>query len=181
MTHAAASPRFVGALCALTLSIGVLAACTPAPEPTPTATALFASDEEAFAAAEETYRAYTEALNEVDTSKPQTFEAVYKYTTGDFQNRDRKNFSTLHAERFAMTGDSQLVRFEGLKFDNESTITAEICVDVSKTDVINQDGVSMVPDDRPDVSGAIVKFELDDDEVRIARADRLEPDTCVAG
>ena len=63
----------LGALLMLTL-----AGCTtPEPtDPTPTPTSAFASEEEAFAAAEATYRAYVDALNEVDLSDPETFEPV---------------------------------------------------------------------------------------------------------
>ncbi len=52
---------------------------------------MFASEEEAFAAAEETYRAYVDALNQVDLSDPETFEAVYAWTTGDANADERKD------------------------------------------------------------------------------------------
>ena len=75
------SRRFV-ALAALTLVTGLLAGCVGDPGPVET-TPGFASEEEAFAAAEETYRAYVDALNQVDLSDPETFEPVFAWTTGE--------------------------------------------------------------------------------------------------
>src|SRR5688500_5990965 len=69
-----ASRRSV-ALAAPALVTGLLAGCAGDPEPAET-THGFASEEEAFAAAEETYRAYVDALNQVDLSDPETFEPV---------------------------------------------------------------------------------------------------------
>ena len=53
----------------------------------------FATEEEAFAAAEETYREYVDALNQVDLSDPETFEAVYAWTTGDANAKERERSS----------------------------------------------------------------------------------------
>ncbi len=75
----------------------------PDPEPTP----LFSSEEEAFAAAEETYRAYVDALNQVDLSDPETFEEVYAWTTGELNASDRKGLSD-HADGGIVGGDSNV-------------------------------------------------------------------------
>lgn len=73
----------VGAVLAVVLVSG----CTPTPEPTPTPTG-FANEEEAFRAAEETYRAYVDALNEVDLADPATFEPLFVWTTGEWPAPD---------------------------------------------------------------------------------------------
>ncbi len=69
---------------ALVLAAVTLSACAPTPTPSPTPTAAFASEEEAFAAAEEVYRAYIAASNDVDFQDPSTFEPLADYTTGDY-------------------------------------------------------------------------------------------------
>ena len=62
----------------------LLAGCAPTPPgPSPEPSVVFMTDDEAFAAAEATYRAYVDALNQVDLSDPDTFEAVYAWTTGE--------------------------------------------------------------------------------------------------
>ena len=73
---------------ALAIVLGMATGCQPEPEPSPTGP-VFATEEEAFAAAEETYRAYVDALNQVDLSDPETFEAVYAWTTGDANAGER--------------------------------------------------------------------------------------------
>ena len=77
---------------ALALVLGMATGCQPEPEPSPTGP-VFANEEEAFAAAEETYRAYVDALNQVDLSDPETFEAVYAWTTGDANASERKTLT----------------------------------------------------------------------------------------
>ncbi|HOQ22628.1 MAG TPA: hypothetical protein PLN62_09415, partial [Microbacterium sp.] len=68
--------RTFPAVGAALLALALVTGCAPEPAPTPTPTG-FASDDEAFAAAEATYRAYVDALNAVDLSDPATFEPVY--------------------------------------------------------------------------------------------------------
>ncbi|MFV0372584.1 MAG: hypothetical protein ACK5KK_00615, partial [Microbacterium sp.] len=63
MRHARGLP-VIGATAVL---LTLLTACVPEPEPTPTPTPTgFANSTEAFAAAEQTYHDYIDALNAVD-------------------------------------------------------------------------------------------------------------------
>lgn len=133
---------------ALLLSIGTVTACSPEPTPTPTPTG-FASEEEAFAAAEETYRAYVAALNEVDLSDPATFEPVYGLSTGDLNDLDRKGFSELHAAGNRVSGATEVVSVEPLEA-NGTTITLDVCIDVSAVVVTDSNGNSLVDENRPD-------------------------------
>lgn len=169
MTVAAASPRIIGAVCALALTAGALAACTPTPEPSPTPTALFSSDEEAFAAAEETYRAYLEALNEVEVSDTKSFEEVFSWSSGSALAALRESLSQLHAEKFVMTGDTTL-QSAFLVTANASTgsVTLQICADVSETDLRNSSGESVVPTDRSDVQALRVGFARADTATGLA-------------
>jgi hypothetical protein len=157
----------------------MLAACTPEPEPTPTKTALFTSDEEAFAAAEETYRAYTDALNKVDTSDTQTFEPVFALTTGDFESGDRKNLSIMHAEDYVMSGATAIHDFKGISAtDDFAQVVGSVCVDVSKTDIRDASDRSVVSPDRPDKYAAIVTFIAEDGVLLISHADSDEERRC---
>ena len=89
--------RVVAATLALALVVGLATGCQPEPSPSPSGPA-FANEEAAFAAAEETYRAYVDALNQVDLSDPETFEAVYAWTTGD-ANAERAEDAQSNARR----------------------------------------------------------------------------------
>lgn len=161
MTHAASSVRALGALSAGLLSLGMLAACTPAsePEPEPTETALFASDEEAFRAAEETYEAYTAALNEVDTSNPDTFEPAFQWTAGAASTALRESLTELHAEEVALVGDTVIATSTPVSADlAEGVVSIHVCADVSDTDVLDAAGKSLVPDGRAPIQSMLVEL-----------------------
>ncbi|MDQ0615900.1 hypothetical protein QF046_003541 [Microbacterium sp. W4I4] len=147
MTFATSSLRAVGALSAGLLALGMLAACTPEPEPKPTKTALFASDEEAFAAAEETYGAYTDALNSTDISDASTFEPVYSWNTGTALASEKEALTLYHAEELTRTGDSTFDSFEPLTASNVEVVV-QLCIDVSAVDLLRSDGSSALPEGR---------------------------------
>ncbi|GAA1958573.1 hypothetical protein GCM10009816_20030 [Microbacterium aquimaris] len=149
----------------LTRSLGVLivtaalAGCAPTPEPTPTPTG-FASEEEAFAAAEETYRAYVDALNDVDLSDPETFEPVYALTTGEANAGARETFSEYHANGWQVNGTTiATVIVELPKGEAFATkLDLAICLDVSDVDVVDPTGDSVVGSDRPPVQAMTVSM-----------------------
>ncbi|MCP2637808.1 hypothetical protein K0817_014735 [Microbacterium sp. HD4P20] len=127
-----------------------LTGCTvPQPEPTPTAP--FTSEEEAFAAAEETYRAYVDALNEVDLSDPETFEEVYAWTTGEANASERKSLSEMHADGWAVSGETRTRAIFGEELGEDGGVRILVCSDVSAVVVTDAAGTSMVAADRPDV------------------------------
>jgi hypothetical protein len=142
--------RVTARLAPTILAIGLLAAaltaCDATPDPVETPP-VFASEEEAFAAAEETYRAYVDALNNVDLSDPATFEDVYVWTTGDANANERENLTRMHADGWAVSGATRVAWFEGREVAGEE-IVAFACADVSSIDVRNERGESMVAADR---------------------------------
>ncbi|GAA1671989.1 hypothetical protein [Microbacterium lacus] len=161
--------RSAAVVVALAVTLGATA-CQPEPTPTPTGPA-FASEDEAFAAAEETYRAYVDALNQVDLSDPETFEAVYAWTTGEANAGARKSFSEMHAEGWTVSGVSAFDGFTPSAFSPStptSIVTAEVCLDVSNVDVTDASGQSVVPESRKDRQPAIVTFAAADSATSLA-------------
>jgi len=135
-----------------------LAGCTQ-PEPAdPTPTPAFSSDEEAFAAAEKTYRAYVDALNQVDLSDPETFEAVFDLTTGEANSDFRKSFSALHADGMTVSGDTSAPTVEplGEASGELGTIQLAVCLDVSGVEVTDSSGTSAVDPNRVDVQSLLI-------------------------
>ncbi|WP_460773953.1 hypothetical protein [Microbacterium sp. GXF7504] len=130
---------------------------SPSPEPSPTASG-FADEAEAFAAAEETYRAYVDALNRVDLSDPETFEDVYAWTTGELNASDRKSFSAWHAEGYSLRGEAIVQQIEPLKYEFPEVLL-HACYDVSGIDVVDAGGESLVSPDRPGVQSLLVSLE----------------------
>lgn len=157
-------------LTALTLT-AALASCAPsaAPTPTPSETG-FASEAEAFAAAEETYRAYVDALNDVDLSDPATFEPVYALTTGELNEQDRQTFSELHADGTRVSGSTRILDVTYVSVDPSAVVVAA-CTDVSEVQVFDADGKSLVSEDRPDFQGRTVTLRLGQDGLRLSRLD----------
>jgi hypothetical protein len=148
--------RAAAAAVGIVLSVA-LAGCTTPEPPEPTPAPLFASEEEAFAAAEKTYRAYVDALNQVDLSDPATFEPVYALTTGDANASDRKSLSEFHADNVTVTGASEVKLLEPIQYSDKSgEVELAACVDVSTVDLLDADGRSMVDPNRPDMQTTTV-------------------------
>lgn len=134
------------------VALALTTACTPdaAPTPSPSPTG-FASEEEAFAAAEETYRAYVDALNQVDLSDPETFEPVFALTTGSLLEQEKKQLSQFHAEGARVSGDSALTLIVLRSWDRlTGAVVVAACVDVTQVQVVDAEGNSLVSADRPD-------------------------------
>ncbi len=141
------------------LLIGMLSACTPEAKPTPepTKTAAFATDEEAFAAAEETYRAYVDALNASDLRRPESFDPVYVLLTGSALDAERESVSKYQAAELSRTGESTFDQFTPLEAEDD-TVTANLCIDVSAVQLSYPDGSSALPPDRVTRDGRKVTF-----------------------
>jgi len=133
----------VAAIAAVILLVG----CTPEPEPTPSPTG-FASEAEAFAAAEETYRAYVDAGNQVDLTDPSTFEALFAWSTGELNELDRRAYSEYHAEQATMSGDATIIRAEPQMRNEGGVVNLNVCLDVSEVFFFNADGSPRTNPDR---------------------------------
>lgn len=144
------------ALCAL-IGAALLVGCAPQTSSTPTPTPHFTSEQQAYAAAEQTYRNYIDALNKVDLSDPATFEDVYKWGTGKALSGDKKNLTGLHSEGAVLSGES-IVQLAAPATIDAATHDVDIfvCLNVSAIDVRNAEGKSLVDKDRPDVQTTTV-------------------------
>lgn len=166
----APAPTITTILVACLAAFSLSACAPPAPEPSPTPTG-FASEEEAFAAAEETYRAYVDALNDVDLADPETFEPVYALLSGDANDQERKTLSGYHAEGWQVEGSSRVVELARLSWDASTGIaTLGSCVDVSAVEVLDESGDSVVDSERRDIQSVLITLEapLDAEKFKIS-------------
>lgn len=158
----------IARLAAVTLTLALVGClttgCQPEPDPSPSGP-VFATEEEAFAAAEETYRAYVDALNQVDLSDPETFEAVYAWTTGDANAQARQTFSQMHADRLVVSGESRptIVMPRELGGRGLGAVEVAVCLDVSAVQLVDSGGQSAVDAGRPDVQSMLVSMISSDD------------------
>ncbi|GAA1987758.1 hypothetical protein [Microbacterium pumilum] len=149
--------RLAAVAAALALATGWLTGCSGPADPAAT-TPLFSSEDEAFAAAEATYRAYVDALNAVDLSDPETFEDVYAWTTGDANAGARESFSQMHADEWVVSGVSEptVVEPRLAGGTGESEVQLAICLDVSGVSLVGPDGDSVIDPSRPDVQSMLI-------------------------
>lgn len=123
-----------------------LAGCTPDPAPQPTPTPLFASEAEAFTAAEQVYRDYVEAANARRTG---TSAEPESFLVGNALEDDISSQRLLEERKVHVTGNNVLTEFRGTAFDSRtSSVEAGVCLDVSASRVISQDGADITPADR---------------------------------
>ncbi|WP_309066311.1 hypothetical protein [Microbacterium sp.] len=173
--------RLLTAAAAGAVTLSLLAACTPQPEPTPTKTALFETEEEAFAAAEKTYREYIKALDSVSFSDPGSFEPALAYTTGEVRSTDKEFLSEMHANGYSQTGKTAVVWFRGTKYAaDDALIQAEACLDQADLDIKDASGSSVVPADRPDQYVLALQFEVSEDSVLLANSTPREGESCAS-
>lgn len=138
----------------LALAMAVLTACAPAGEPSgveapDSIRTPFSNEEEAFRAAEATYRAYVDALNQVNLADPATFEHVYEWLTGEALVDESSSLSAMSAERLVVTGHSSVAGFFNDRFDD--VIRSVACLDVSQVRLVDAQGRSQVDTARRDV------------------------------
>lgn len=176
MTFAISTVRAVGVLSTGLLALGMLAACTPAPEPTPTKTALFSSDEEAFQAAEETYRAYNAAENAYRRSGS---EDPQDYLIGSALEGYIDGQRALEEAGLTLEGDVAVATFEG---DPSSVkqhgkrIMATVCLDISNTTTHSTSEFEIT--DRPPVIAQQVEMTWVDGSYLISKELDAENELC---
>jgi hypothetical protein len=163
----------------VTISMSHLPGCAPAPEPTPAPTAAFASEDEAFAAAEEVYRAYFDALSARVSghSEPDPQEFLTSFALESDIDTQR----SLHELGLSASGEAKMMSFRGTEARvNEPNAEVEgiVCIDVSKFRVVDEGGIDVTPSDRGDVVAQLVEFTGDGDQLLIAHEDSADEETC---
>ncbi|MGV8883809.1 MAG: hypothetical protein ACOH19_16800 [Rhodoglobus sp.] len=139
----------IAAALAITLSgcFGDTPSYTPAAEPT--AAPLFASDEEALAAAEEAYRAYYEVSDQILNDGGNEPERLLKVATQQVVEFESESFTAFRESGYRSAGATVVdsVRFQAydaLATYPEAIVTIYACIDVSETDVLDKSGTSVV-------------------------------------
>jgi hypothetical protein len=138
---------------ALALTSALVVGCSPAPEPTPTPTAAFASEEEAFAVAEGVFHKYNDAGNAGDDTSV--------FLTGAALERDIEFDRYLKEQDLMLSGTSIVESFAGTGLTNDgvvATVTADVCLDISQTRLLDSVGIDVTPTQRPPKWLLVVKF-----------------------
>jgi hypothetical protein len=165
----------------LLIASACTASATPTPAPTRSATVSgFASEEEAFQAAEDTYRAYIDALNRVDLADPATFEPVYALTTGDASAAVHQDFAQMHADGWVVKGTSVLQSIDVDERSSTDRVYLLVCTDVRRVTLVDGSGDSQVSSDRADVHSLTIEMISNDERWSVDRIrSRAGDDSCV--
>jgi hypothetical protein len=160
-------PKLLVAAGAVALILTMTGCGDPPPPVTPTPTSsaapVFASDEEALAAAEESYRAYTEVADQIFHEGGADPDRLTAVATGDFLDASIAGFENVREKGWHSIGHSTFDSLELQRIDSSPSgiVSAYLCGDVSGVEVVDSDGVSVVAADRPDRTYFEVIFDLD--------------------
>lgn len=149
-------------IAAVAVSLILASGCAPEPAPDPTPTG-FTSETEAFAAAEATYRSYIDAVNRVQFDDPDTFEAVFVWTTGELKSVDRQSFTEYANQGYEVTGEFKISELEPLSWNaTDGQVELAVCLDVSGIDLLDGDGASVVNSERVPVQPMLITVVPDE-------------------
>jgi len=134
-----------------------LSACTPEPEPepTPTATAsaapIFASDEEALAAAVKAYEAYSKASAEVAARGGEGADSIDPFVSARFRDSVHDEMAALAESGGRLKGQLSIdtTSLVSLEEDGDAvSVSIYLCRDVSDVRAISSDGTDVTPAER---------------------------------
>lgn len=137
----------------------------PTLPPTPSSTPVFASEEEALAAAEEAYAAYLEVWNLVASEGGLRPERLETLATGSFLESELDGIQSFVENGWRSVGSSILtsaqLQYADLGSETGSGVVgAYICIDLAGLDVVDANGASVVSSSRPDLQAFEVYFDL---------------------
>lgn len=162
----------VGIVLAGMLALG---GCDGSPAPA-ASTPPFASEEEAFAAAEETYRAYVDALN-ARRHDSSASPSPADFLTAAALEADLSAQEQLRENGIRIAGDTRVDAFEGRSWDGTAG-TSLVCLDATDTQVLNDEGVDVTPPDRELRSTLRIGFVLSAPRVLISSTESAGESIC---
>ncbi|SEB55946.1 hypothetical protein SAMN04489807_1342 [Microbacterium hydrocarbonoxydans] len=157
----------------------LLLACAPAPAPTPSPTPAFASEEAAFEAAEEVYRAYNDALNA--RSAGTSGADPHQYLTGLALEGDIDTQTLLLSSGMRVTGAAMVESFVGESADmggSASRVIGVACIDVSSVVLLDESGANVTPPERGDKIAQRIVFTGSAESMLIADESVADVSAC---
>lgn len=156
----------------LLLTALLLAGCTdptpmPTPPPTPSETPVFASDEEALAAAEEAYAEYISTVDAILADGGANPERLAPLVSDEVFARESAGFKSYVDHGWHAVGQTSF-HLVLQQFDN-AELTAYVCENISDTDVLDSSGQSIVQEDRSTRFAFEVRYALGADLILTAK------------
>ncbi|MGR2753615.1 hypothetical protein [Agromyces arachidis] len=136
------------------------AAATPAPATG--AEPIFASDEEALAAAVEAYEEYARVSAQVANSGGIGADAISEFVSAEFNDAVQREFAALRDSGLRMAGENVYYN-PRLEERNSGRVSVIFCRDISGTRLIRADGTDATPPDRDLIQATRVEFATIED------------------
>lgn len=157
--------------------LAALVGCAPESRPSPSPTLGFSTEAEAFAAAEEVYRAYNDALN---ANRAGDAEAdPTELLTGLALESELNASQYLDQRGLKLTGIGEVAAFQGNSANiMDGSVQARVCLDVSATRLIASDGTDETPLDRLPRVPMSVTFVTSEQGLLIANSNLIEGEEC---
>lgn len=159
----------VACACLLLLSVsGCAEAPTSAPTSSPpTPTPVFASDEEALAAATEAYANYQAMADEITGDGGDAPERIAKYVSEEYLPDEVHQYEGYKQANARSVGATAFVVHSAQRLDyldaSATSLSLYICDDVSGIEVLDETGASLVSESRMAITPFEVEFVLDGD------------------
>ncbi len=136
---------------------------------------MFASEEEALAAAQALYGEYQDAANALGQSGWVDPSPLEQFVRGDALRDEEKTAADFSAKGYRQVGEAT---FDSMALQQLSdtgagsmVLTVYLCLDVSQTDIVDQGGNSISPSDRPLRLPLEVDFDDFDDVLKLSRSE----------
>ncbi|MFF2272991.1 hypothetical protein ACFVTX_11995 [Agromyces sp. NPDC058136] len=152
----------VAALAAAGAVVVALSACTSGPEPDPSteprpsesAAPIFASDDEALAAAVEAYEKYLAVVDQLTGAGGENAQRIREVAAEDYAAELEASLERLRASGTRTSGASTADHFKLVQYRDEAGVGAEVsiyvCLDASGVRVMDASGADVTPADRVD-------------------------------
>lgn len=154
-----------------------LAACAtggpePTPSPTPTAAQtdapIFASDEEALAAAVAAYEAYLAVSDSITADGGADPDRIRQVTSEGFGEKSEADFAAFSQAGLRTTGSTRVDSARLLETDNANqTVSFYACQDVTEVRLFSSSGAEVTPSERDDRVPLVIDTIMDDSALRV--------------
>lgn len=145
----------------------------PDPPPTPDVQPVFASDEEALAAAEEAYRAYSSAADAILADSGDGADRLEGLATRELIEEQSAGFALFRDKGWRAVGTTKLENFtlQQVVAGSPTTVIIYVCSDVSDVDVVDAAGRSQVAPSRPARTAFEARLTHDGQKLLVAADD----------
>ncbi|GAA1939270.1 hypothetical protein [Agromyces allii] len=154
-----------------------LSACSADAEPTPSASPapteaapIFASDEEALAAAVAAYDRYLDVTQQIGEDGGANAERILEVATQDYANQEIPNYESLAQHEYRVVGRGT-IDAPRLMERSGSVVRIYGCVGVGTTRVLDASGVDITSSERPTTIPLQLSFEAKNDTLLVADSD----------